>query len=194
MFLDFARGAAVMQKAVAPAVASEGFLLLDSSMNPIFVNHAAAKILLYPLKVEAQKKLNGFLASKIRGTLLLSGQSSGLPVLADKFQSGKRLYLCRAFRVNAVAEGDSQPSVAVLLERCSAGSISLVQVSERFRLTTREQEVLQCLSEGGLTTKEIAARIGISPNTVKAFLRMIMLKMGVSTRSGILGKAFTTKL
>jgi DNA-binding CsgD family transcriptional regulator len=193
MFRHFARGAAVMQKAVGTGVSSEGFLLLDATMNPIFVNHAAAKILLYPLKVEAQKRLNGFLASKVRGTLL-SGQSAGLPGLVAKFQSGKRLYLCRAFRVNAVAEGDSQPSVAVLLERGSAGSISLVQVSERFHLTTREQEVLQCLSEGGLTTKEIAARIGISPNTVKAFLRMIMLKMGVSTRSGILGKAITTKL
>lgn len=182
-----------MQKAVATAVSSEGFLLLDPSMNPIFVNHAAAKILLYPLKVEAHRKLNGFLASKIRGTLL-SGQSSSLPVLVAKFRSGNRLYLCRTFQVNAVAEGDSQPSIAVLLERAASASISLVEVSERFHLTTREQEVLQCLTEGGLTTKEIAARIGISPNTVKAFLRLIMLKMGVSTRSGILGKAITTQL
>jgi DNA-binding CsgD family transcriptional regulator len=182
-----------MQKAVATAVSSEGFLVLDSSMNPIFVNHAAAKILFYPLKVEAQRKLNGFLTSKVRGALL-SGQSSGVPSLVAKFQSGKRLYLCRAFRVESVAEADSQPSVAVLLERGSVGSISLVQVAERFHLTTREREVLQYLWEGGLTTKEIAARIGISPNTVKAFLRLIMLKMGVSTRSGILGKAITTKL
>ena len=192
MFLDFA-GGAVMQKAVATAVPSEGFLLLDPTLNPIFVNHAAAKILLYPRQVEAHRKLDSFLADKIRCTLL-SRQSSGVPELVAKFQSGKRLYRCRAFRVNAVAEGDSQPSVAVLLKRGSAGSISLVQVSERFHLTTREQQVLQCLWEGGLTTKEIATRIGISPNTVRAFLRLIMLKMGVSTRSGILGKAITTKL
>jgi DNA-binding CsgD family transcriptional regulator len=33
--------------------------------------------------------------------------------------------------------------------------------------------------------------MAISPNTVKAFLRMIMVKMGVSTRSAIVGKAFT---
>jgi DNA-binding CsgD family transcriptional regulator len=175
------------------AVSSVGFVLLDSAMNPIFVNNAAAEILFYPQKVEAQRKPNGFLASKIRGSLL-SGKSSGLPALVAKFQSGKRLYLCRTFRVNALAEEDTQSSVAVLLERGSAGSMSLIQVSERFNLTTRELEVLQCLSEGGLTTKEIAARIGISPNTVKAFLRLIMLKMGVSTRSGILGKAIATKL
>ena len=95
--------------------------------------------------------------------------------------------------MKAIAAGDSQSSLAVFLERGSSGSIPLAQVAERFKLTTREREVLQCLSEGGLTTKEIAARIRISPNTVKSFLRLIMLKMGVTTRSGILGKAIATR-
>ena len=40
----------------------------------------------------------------------------------------------------------------------------------------------------GFTSKEIAARMKISPNTVKAFLRLIMLKLRVSTRSGIVGR------
>jgi DNA-binding CsgD family transcriptional regulator len=40
----------------------------------------------------------------------------------------------------------------------------------------------------GLTNKEIGQRMNISPNTVKAFLKLIMMKMGVSTRSGIIGK------
>jgi DNA-binding CsgD family transcriptional regulator len=171
---------------------SEGFLLLDPSMNPVFVNHAAAEILLYPQKVEAQKKLDRFLTNKIRGRLLFA-ESSGLPELVTRFQSGKRLYQCRAVRVKAMAGSDSQSSLAVFLERGSSGSIQLAQIAEKFNLTTREQEVLHCLSEGGLTTKEIAARIGISPNTVKAFLHLIMLKMGVTTRSGILGKAIATK-
>jgi len=30
--------------------------------------------------------------------------------------------------------------------------------------------------------------MGISPNTVKAFIRLVMVKMKVSTRSGIIGK------
>jgi hypothetical protein len=40
----------------------------------------------------------------------------------------------------------------------------------------------------GLTSKEIATRMQISPNTVKAFVRLVMVKMKVSTRSGITGK------
>jgi DNA-binding CsgD family transcriptional regulator len=116
-----------------------------------------------------------------------------LPELVERFQSGKRLYQCRAVRVNAIAGDDSKSSLAVFLERGTSGSIPLAQIAEKFKLTARERDVLRCLSEGGLTTKEIAVRIGISPNTVKAFLRLIMLKMGVTTRSGILGKAIATK-
>ena len=42
----------------------------------------------------------------------------------------------------------------------------------------------------GLRSKEIALRMQISPNTVKTFLRLVMLKMGVSTRSGIVRRVF----
>jgi hypothetical protein len=33
----------------------------------------------------------------------------------------------------------------------------------------------------------------MSPNTVKAFLLVVIIKMGVSTGSGIVGKVVTTK-
>jgi len=53
--------------------------------------------------------------------------------------------------------------------------------------TRREQEVLEYLLQG-LTSKAIANRMNISPNTVKAFLRMIMIKTGVSSRAAMVGK------
>lgn len=81
--------------------------------------------------------------------------------------------------------------MAILLQRRSKGPTPLCDVSEKFNLTPREQQVLQYLSHG-LTTKEIAVGMEISPNTVKNFVRMIMIKMGVSTRSGVVGKAFGT--
>jgi DNA-binding CsgD family transcriptional regulator len=173
--------------AIVP-VSSEGFLLLNSSFNPIFVNRAATEILTYPQKPETQTNLEGFLASKIHS--LFPVQPSRVPTLVAKFQSGRRHYQCRAYRVNALAKENSQPSVAVVLERDSRGPIPLSQVSERFRLTTREREVFLHVSNGH-TTKEIAVGMGISPNTVKFFLHGIMDKMGVSTRSGIVGKALT---
>ncbi len=44
----------------------------------------------------------------------------------------------------------------------------------------------------GLTSKEIAERMQISPNTVKAFIKLVMIKMGVSTRLGVIGKIIKT--
>ena len=179
-----------MQKdAMAMSISSEGFLLLDSSMNPTFVNPVATQILVYPEKPEAQKNLSSYLASRIRSTLFSQPSPTG-PALVPRFQSGRRTYWCRSFQVNSMANGHSQASLAVLLERTLARSASLAQMSERFHLTTREQEVAQFLLQG-LTSKEIGMRMQISPNTVKAFLRLIMVKMNVSTRSGIVGKAFT---
>jgi len=170
-------------------ISSEGLLLLDHSMNPIFVDPAATQVLVYPQKPEAQKNLRSYLTGRIRSTLF-SQQPTG-PALVSRFQSGRRTYWCRSFEVSSMANGHSQICRAVLFGRASAAkSASFAQLSERFRLTTREQEVAQFLLQG-LTSKEIGMRMQISPNTVKAFLRLIMMKMGVSTRSGIVGKAFT---
>lgn len=49
-------------------------------------------------------------------------------------------------------------------------------------LTAREQEVLQLVAEG-LTNKQIAQRLVISPATAKTHLARIMQKLGVSTRT-----------
>jgi len=64
----------------------------------------------------------------------------------------------------------------------------LLQTSQEFHLTHREQEVVRLLIMG-LTNKEIADRMGISANTVKGFVRLVMLKMGTSGRSGIVPRS-----
>ncbi|MGO9649101.1 MAG: helix-turn-helix transcriptional regulator [Terriglobales bacterium] len=79
------------------------------------------------------------------------------------------------------------PAFVLLLERATSGATQLAETCARFNLTPREQETVKFLFEG-LNSKEIANRMEISANTVKAFLRLVMVKMGVSTRSGIVGK------
>lgn len=161
-------------------------------MNPIVVNRTAVEILSYPEKPENTKGFRNSLVAKIRSALLTRLPSNGSPLVAE-FRSGKRLYLCRAFLVESPGKEHEQATIAVILERgVGSRSLSLLRAaSERFHLTDREEEVLQFLLEG-LTSKEIGDRMKISPNTVKAFLRLIMMKMGASTRSGIVGKAMTS--
>ncbi len=161
-------------------------------MNPILINAAAVRILAYPKRPVAQANLNEYLLGRIRSTLI-SKEPWSESTLVSRFRSGRRQYVCRTFPLDAMAIGNPQISLAVILERTLGKPMSLVQLSERFHLTKREQEVAHFLLQG-LTSKEIGIRMQISANTVKAFLRLIMIKMGVSTRSGVVGKALVTAL
>ncbi len=49
-------------------------------------------------------------------------------------------------------------------------------------LTNREREILALLADG-LGNKQIAARLGISTNTVKTHLELLFEKLGVSSRA-----------
>ncbi len=178
------------QKKVPPPKSAAGFLLIDSSLNPVSFNAEALHILTYPEKLanprHSEVSLTGTICSS-----LINPQAPGKSPFVTEFRSGRRRYFCRAFLVDAQAKDPAHPNIAILLERGPSGLVSLSLVSQRFNLTQREREVLEYLLQG-LSTKEIANRMNISSNTVKAFLRLIMIKTGVSSRSAIVGKIMMT--
>jgi DNA-binding NarL/FixJ family response regulator len=169
----------------APPRSYAGLILLDSSLNPIFLNAGAVRILSYPDQFVKDAHPSLILAEKIRSSLI-SQQSSAASSFVTEFRSGRRRYFCRAFVLDPNPKDTSHPSIAVLLER---GPSELPQVSQRFNLTPREGEVLMYLV-WGFSNKEIEQRMNLSPNTVKSFLRLIMTKMQVSSRSAIVLKVF----
>jgi DNA-binding CsgD family transcriptional regulator len=118
---------------------------------------------------------------------LITQQASGESVFVKEFKAGRRHYLCRAFLINSHTEEPGQPTTAVLLERGPAGLVPLSQVCQQFKLTQREREVLEYLLQG-MSSKVIANRMNLSPSTVKGFVRLIMIKTGVSSRSAIVAK------
>ena len=126
------------------------------------------------------------MAMKIRGVLAAEGTCGKSAFLAE-FVSGRRRYVCRTFCVNSGATRPSETHMALVLERAPSKLIPLGEISRQYRLTQREVEVLGHLMQAA-STKEIANRMGVSPSTVKAFLRTMMIKMGASSRSAIVGK------
>lgn len=170
-------------------ISGQGFILLDSRLRPVAYNSEAVQILSFPTKPESIKQLPQFLGDKIRSTLV-NGGSQEMPEFVRECKAGRRTYSCRAFRIDCNSVSDMPPSIsfAILLERHVSNAAALANLSREFELTARECETVALLLEG-LTSKEIANRMRISPNTVKAFLRLVMVKMNVSTRSGIVGKA-----
>ena len=178
------------QKKVPPPKSAAGFLLIDSSLNPISFNVEALQILGYPDKLANLRHSDVSLTGKICSNLI-SQQPSGESPFVTEFRSGRRRYFCRVFLVSSHSKDPSHPSIAVLLERGPSGLVPLSLVSQQFNLTQREREVLEYLLQG-LSSKEIANRMNISSNTVKAFLRLIMIKTGVSSRSAIVEKIMMT--
>jgi DNA-binding CsgD family transcriptional regulator len=178
-------------KEVSTVKSAAGLLLLDSSLSPMWFNREAVQILGYPDNVESLTNSEFLLRETIRSRLL-TPSPAGESVFVKELQSGLRCYSCRAFPIDSHPEELCQPTTAVLLERARLGSIPLSQVCQHFNLTQREQEVLMHLLQG-IRNKEIADRMNISSSTVRAFLRLIMIKMGVSSRSAIVGKILTTQ-
>jgi DNA-binding CsgD family transcriptional regulator len=166
-----------------------GLILTDRNLRPIYADDYSVRLLTDPGATEAasviemQRRLQALVGASIY---------PADPVPPIPFMSGRRQCLCRSFLLHYRLEGEGAPAVGILLEpQDRMWSAVVCDASRRFRLSPREVETVQHLV-CGLTTKEIAPRMGISPNTVKQFVRSIMSKMGTTTRAGVLGKIFST--
>ncbi len=166
-----------------------GFLLFDSTLRPTFVNDEAIRTLAYPRHQEDIPCLEEFLERMIQ-SLDLKTQDTLEKYPIKRFMSGRRRYTCRLLPVSPCGRNPQRRMMALLIERDPV-SADLLAIASKFNLTRREYEAVQHLALG-LTSKEIAARMRISPNTVKAFLRLAMIKTGVTNRSGIIGKFVKT--
>ena len=170
-----------------------GLLVVASDLEPIYANAEAVRILAYPETAKSIKGLDSFLAHRIRSALLhhengTASRNGDHSLFAAEFPSGRRRYLCRVFALNSHSDNSqSHPVLAIIFERRNGRSFDTSEVAARYRLTLRERETLQYLMQG-LTNKEIGQRMNISPNTVKAFVKLIMTKMDVATRSAVIGR------
>ena len=168
-----------------------GLVIVDASLNVVAANGHAVQILAFPAGSEKANRPNILLREKISSLVPRNSQKESVNV--REFRSGRRTYLCRSFVLETRVNGEfPSPAHVLVLERKASNITALSEANEKFGLTPREQETIQLLMEG-LTSKEIAERMKISPSTVKAFLRLVMVKMSVNTRSGIVGKVLGSR-
>jgi DNA-binding CsgD family transcriptional regulator len=158
-------------------------VLLDASGYVIHANPDARQILCYPATRQRVDASDRSLAKSVGRLLASFPDLSSRDEWSTQIASGKRCYRCRAFATTL----DRERRIVVLVERQMSKLVSLARLFDEHGLTPRERETAQFLG-AGLRNKEIAARMGVSVNTVKAFIRSAMLKVGVSTRAGIIGR------
>lgn len=162
-----------------PVTAEVGLVLMDLSLNIVGYDRAAGAILSYPSQPGAS------LTQEILD-VLSSCTPADLPSVKMHLRRGKDEYICRAHLVESFG-GSMKPLIALHLEKDVSASDAVQELGAKYNLTEREQEALTGILMG-FSSKEVAERMNISPNTVKAFLRLIMIKMGVNRRAGIVAK------
>ena len=87
----------------------------------------------------------------------------------------------------AIGTTGEQHGTVIILEAVGRRETVALRVNEAFRLTDREQMVVNTLAKGS-TNKEIACELSITVPTVKAHIKHIMDKTKCSTRTSILAQ------
>lgn len=99
----------------------------------------------------------------------------------------EQLFSLRLFPFYGPIEGLMLDSYAVLVEPVAkpiADGLQFAKVREEFGLSKRETDVLRILMSGD-TDKAIARELGLSVETVRAYLKIVRVKLGVHTRAAI---------
>jgi DNA-binding CsgD family transcriptional regulator len=164
-------------------------VLLNSSFKPVSYNAEAIRVLTYTSGLAEIPSTPSVIETTLRPILsALRVVQPFIPLIPPIFQSGRRQYRVRIFSLNKLQDDSaSRPAHALMLERQDCGLVDISSAAALYHLTPREQQALGHLMQG-MTSKEIANEMGVSPHTVKAFLRLVMGKLQVSTRSGIIGR------
>ena len=112
-------------------------------------------------------------------------------------QAGARGYLLKDTdrstlfnTIRAAARGETllKPEIMARVLSRRNTPVAETQSTEPANLTEREQEVLEAVAHGD-RSKEIAAQLGISERTVKAYLASIYSKLGVDSRAAAIAVA-----
>jgi DNA-binding CsgD family transcriptional regulator len=163
---------------------TEGVVIADSCLRVLGLD-SGARIILSDL-TGATGRDTLALPAEIANLIDADG-TDGDKATAVRFAAAGVEYSCRPFFVEPITGDGASSLVALHLKREVSVTETVHHVGTDYHLTDREQEALLGISRG-LTSKELAQQMNISPNTVKAFLRLIMIKMGASTRAGVVGK------
>jgi LuxR family transcriptional regulator, positive regulator of biofilm formation len=140
-------------------------ILVDTTTvrHTLLSRYPEAKVLLIDTGIEPEKLLATLLSHPIQG-LLSTGTE--MPLLKKALK--------------AITEGhiwiDNELVKALLQD---AGALS--KTGKINGITGREQEIIACVAQG-LSNKEIAGRLVLSENTVKAHLNTIFKKLNITSR------------
>ena len=171
----------------------------NESVKELHYNEVALNIISFSVKAGDNTNMSSHVASlclkwkKLLDKNLNKQNIKGkdtLPVtdFIDIFQSHKRRYAVRGLAMSPKEAKEKQ--YLFLLERISSDNVHLNRSLRQWKLSPREQEIVRLLVEDRCN-KDIATKLNLSLNTVKAYMKLLMLKLGVTSRTGVVGRLLT---
>jgi DNA-binding NarL/FixJ family response regulator len=137
-------------------------------------------------RVELERQISPIWALLSRARAVAEGVDNRAARLRLRDQRGRWLVLhASALRSH---EDSSPASVAVVIEPATSSEIAPI-IIEAYSLTPRERDVVGALARGD-TTSEIAARLFLSPHTVRDHIKTVFEKVGVSSRAELVARLF----
>jgi DNA-binding CsgD family transcriptional regulator len=175
-----------------------GVLVFTSSFQLCYRDQRATELCEQITRHESTKTANGILplavtslADEIHRLLRIRTESKDWEQFQIRRVAGNPnhpVLLCGF----GVVEADVAPSRIVIIMQVTRSAFwhrrVLDRSKEKFQLTWRETNILQHLMKGW-TNKEIANTLSISEQTVKEHMKHLLVKMCVTTRTGIVMKA-----
>jgi DNA-binding CsgD family transcriptional regulator len=112
----------------------------------------------------------------------------------ELLKSGRRLYTVRGLVLSGRhhALQKSETRFMFILDRICPDRVNFSLISRQWKLNNREQDIVRLLLEER-SNKEIAHALGLSLNTIKGYMKLLMRKLGVSSRVGIITCLLTKK-
>lgn len=115
----------------------------------------------------------------------------------SKIKSGRRWYGVRGviiwnFHAPAAPEEGRNKHYLFMFERIVPDEFNLGASFRKWQLNAREQELVYLLM-AGQSNLEIADHLNISINTVKGYLKLLMRRLGVNSRTKIISQLLTGK-
>jgi DNA-binding CsgD family transcriptional regulator len=100
---------------------------------------------------------------------------------------GREFFSLRVILLHRGVDESGPDQFAALVEPIVeplADRVDLDLIKVKYRLSNREVDVLEALMSGR-KDKEIASNVGLTPGTVRSYLKSIRAKLGVTTRTAI---------
>ncbi len=116
--------------------------------------------------------------------------------VVDLLQSGQRQYIVRKIVLSdpvassAKRNEDIGSALLFVIERFQSERVNLGQIARQWKLNRRETDMVKLLL-ADQSNKEIAATLKLSLNTIKVYLKLLMRRLGVSSRAGIVAHLLT---